>query len=381
MTLITLITPRMNWHLFHESHSHNIHVYMITLITLITLASFIDIAHVIVILILMITLVMCVIQTFLEEDPWYMYPALEWNSSYIFLSFIILFNTLIPLSMYVSLELARYCNKIWVETDASMTHQNISSSVRNTNIIEELGQVQYVFSDKTGTLTCNDLEFAKCCVGSVVYPSPELASNSSYDPNNNPNSQLDDTKDISISSVSSFPSVSLTDNTDNTDNKSSHPFNLTSFGSIFTDAGSEKSSEKSSESSEKKHNQDTLSSPSPPSSSSSTLEQREQQEERRERQERQEQIVNIQDFVLILAMCNTVTVAPALSEKQPHETAETRKTLDTSRASGDAAGGPGAGFGGKADGEGKQNNNGFRGLFQGSSMDEVEFVCTAAKLG
>ena len=44
---------------------------------------------------------------------------------------------------------------------------------RNSDLIEELGQVEFVFSDKTGTLTQNKMEFKKCHVGKQVYGNPE----------------------------------------------------------------------------------------------------------------------------------------------------------------------------------------------------------------
>ncbi|XP_023030774.2 probable phospholipid-transporting ATPase IA isoform X3 [Drosophila willistoni] len=93
------------------------------------------------------------------------------NLGYNLLTFFILYNNLIPISLQVTLELVRFLQAIFINYDIEMYHEesNMPAMARTSNLNEELGMVKYIFSDKTGTLTRNVMIFKKCSIANHVY--------------------------------------------------------------------------------------------------------------------------------------------------------------------------------------------------------------------
>lgn len=84
----------------------------------------------------------------------------------------VLYGYLIPISLYVSLELVKVVQGfVFLNKDRAMYHEPTDTPAlcRTTNLNEELGMIHTVLSDKTGTLTCNSMEFFKCSIAGVSY--------------------------------------------------------------------------------------------------------------------------------------------------------------------------------------------------------------------
>ena len=81
------------------------------------------------------------------------------------LRFLILFSTIIPVSLRVNLDLGKLAYAYQIEHDPDIS----STIVQTSTIPEELGRIEYLFTDKTGTITKNDMELKKIRVGTVSY--------------------------------------------------------------------------------------------------------------------------------------------------------------------------------------------------------------------
>ncbi|KAI5187755.1 phospholipid-translocating ATPase [Nematocida homosporus] len=84
--------------------------------------------------------------------------------------FLIIFSTVIPISLRVNIDWARLVYARGIEKDP-----DTNIVVRNSSIPEELGRVAYLLTDKTGTLTKNEMEIRKMHTGSLCY-TPESAA-------------------------------------------------------------------------------------------------------------------------------------------------------------------------------------------------------------
>ncbi|CAN1312762.1 Putative phospholipid-transporting ATPase 9 [Linum perenne] len=88
-----------------------------------------------------------------------------------FLTAIMLYGYFIPISLYVSIEIVKVLQSIFINRDVHMYYEETDkpAHARTSNLNEELGQVDTILSDKTGTLTCNSMEFIKFSAAGTAY--------------------------------------------------------------------------------------------------------------------------------------------------------------------------------------------------------------------
>ncbi|XP_031198460.1 probable phospholipid-transporting ATPase VD isoform X2 [Mastomys coucha] len=110
-----------------------------------------------------------------EPDGRVVSPVL--TGFYVFWTMIILLQVLIPISLYVSIEIVKLGQIYFIQSDIDFYNEKMDSTIqcRALNITEDLGQIQYLFSDKTGTLTENKMVFRRCSVAGFDYCHEENA--------------------------------------------------------------------------------------------------------------------------------------------------------------------------------------------------------------
>ena len=116
------------------------------------------------------------------------------ESFIVFFTYFLLLNTMIPISLIVSTEIIKMIQGIFISWDILLYSKwrHCFCSVKSVSIIEELGNVNFIFSDKTGTLTKNQLQFKYCIIDNKYYEFSmargiEIKKNKNSNPNINAN--------------------------------------------------------------------------------------------------------------------------------------------------------------------------------------------------
>mmetsp|Transcript_100683 Transcript_100683/g.280417 ORF Transcript_100683/g.280417 Transcript_100683/m.280417 type:complete len:1445 (-) Transcript_100683:44-4378(-) len=112
-----------------------------------------------------------------QFNLWYLFPptiTLPAPIGY-WLTFFVLYSNLMPISLYPTIEVCNAAQSYFIKHDAKMFYRDkerdfqMPAGAKSATLCQELGQVNFIFSDKTGTLTQNVMELKKILVNDSTY--------------------------------------------------------------------------------------------------------------------------------------------------------------------------------------------------------------------
>lgn len=111
-----------------------------------------------------------------DNAPWMAFATLsddnpQINGVITFANAMITFQNIVPISLYISIEFVRLAQAffIWADDEIYYSVNKRRTAAKSWNLSDDLGQIEYIFSDKTGTLTQNVMQFRRCTIAGKVY--------------------------------------------------------------------------------------------------------------------------------------------------------------------------------------------------------------------